>query len=346
MFLLPMVLGVGWLVWGSVNTAIWVIKDPLHAGTVVRYMIVTNLLGFLICWGLCVTYDRLIPRMRWWKFALLAAILCLFGGVASGALTAWTLTWLGWTLPFQPGVSELLLDAGLHGGLVFGLFSSLYFTIDQWLKSVDQRERARSADELAQRAQLQMLRYQLNPHFLFNALNIIRASVLENPARARQIVTELAEFLRYSLESSGPDSTIGDELAVVENYLAVQRIRYEQALVVEMEVEERTRAQTVPCFLIHPLVENAVKHGMETSAAPLRVRLIVRRQDEELLIQVSNTGRLVPRAASSGTGTGLKNIAQRLELSFPQRHRFSLGEADGWVHAEIKLRGQGPSLRR
>jgi LytS/YehU family sensor histidine kinase len=232
---------------------------------------------------------------------------------------------------------------GLMNGTTLGLFSFLYFAIHHWKQAAEQREKARQATALAHQAQLQMLRYQLNPHFLFNALNSIRAMIVEDPERSRQMVTELADFLRYSLDSEEQESTIGGELEAIENYLAIQRIRFEQQLDATVHADPAALGVAVPCFLIHPLVENAVKYGMETSAMPLRIGIEVVLNGQELDICVSNTGRLLESAPApgrppNGTGTGLKNITQRLNLVFPDRHSFRIWESDGWVRARIQIR--------
>jgi LytS/YehU family sensor histidine kinase len=252
--------------------------------------------------------------------------------------------WFGWNDQLYFNATNLLVAGGVNDGITLALFSLLFFAVDHWLQLREQREKAREATVLAHQAQLQMLRYQLNPHFLFNALNSIRAMILQEPERARQIVTELSEFLRYSLNGRGHESTLGEEMQAIENYLAIQRIRFEEKLAVTVQVDPELNEFVLPCFLVHPLVENAVKHGMETSEPPLRIEIEIAARGPDLRIRVSNTGRLVPAAPAEpgsprdGTGTGLKNVAQRLELAFPGRHTFTVAERDGWVHAEIVLR--------
>ena len=153
------------------------------------------------------------------------------------------------------------------------------------------------ATELAHQAQLHMLRYQLNPHFLFNALNMIRGMIIEDPQRSREMVTELADFLRYSLDGKGGEGAIGDEILAIDSYLAIQRIRFEEQLDATVRVDDSAMKVAVPCFLIHPLVENAVKYGMKTSALPLRIRIEVTRDGDGVAIRVSNTGRLLSGAS-------------------------------------------------
>jgi LytS/YehU family sensor histidine kinase len=231
---------------------------------------------------------------------------------------------------------------GLWNLAVLGLFSLLYFTIRYRLELQEQKEKTLRATALAHQAQLQMLRYQLNPHFLFNALNSIRAMILEDAGKSRKMVTTLSEFLRYSLDGDTKETTIGGEVAAIRNYLEIQRIRFERKLEVTTEIDPEAESAAIPCFLVHPLVENAVKHGMNTSAMPLRVKIQVSRFADQLRIRVLNTGRLASGDspvgdATDGTGTGLRNIAQRLELVFPGRHSFSIRESEGWVHAEIDV---------
>ena len=340
--LMPLVLWAGWFLWAALNAIQWAVLAPAELTFIVRYTTVSGIFGFLACGLLFLLYARLQPGMRLRPFILLAALLCFVAGSASEYLSGLTMWGLGWRDPFEPTLKSVLANGGLRGGVVYGLFTSLYFAVDHWLQLGDQREKVRQATELAQKAQLQMLRYQLNPHFLFNALNSIRATILENPVRAREIVTELAEFLRYSLAGSGPENTIGDEIGAIENYLAIQRMRFEHRLEITIRVDAAARTQVVPCFLIHPLVENAVKYGMDTSPMPLRLEIAVARQHDELTIRVVNSGRLLSQPENHGTGTGLRNVTQRLALAFPGRHSFSLSEREGAVHAEICLRSPVP----
>ncbi len=341
---MPLVLAAVWFLWTAANGIQWAVLAPKDLSFIVRYNTVGGAFSFPTCGLLFLIYDRLYPRIGLRHFVVIAALLCFSAGVACNYLSGRTLWMLGWSNSFDPTLRKLLANGGMAGGIVFGLFTSLYFAVDHWLQLGAQREKARQATDLANKAQLQMLRYQLNPHFLFNALNSIRATILENPTRAREIVTELAEFLRHSLNGSGPDNTIRGEIGAVENYLAIQRMRFEDRLLVTIDVDETARPLVVPCFLIHPLVENAVKYGMDTSVMPLKIEIEVRRRDEGLTIRVSNSGRLLKKIGSNGTGTGLRNVTQRLELAFPDRHSFSLTERDGTVEALIHLEGPIPVI--
>lgn len=327
-------IGVGWTLWASINGITWAVRDPANEPDHLRYTFANGIVGMALSALIFLLYEKVFARWRLPVFALAAAVVCYLGGIGLDVLSGLLAPAFGWTQTYAPSAAILFVYSGLHSGIVMGLFSLTYFIVDYWQKLYVQRERARSAELLSERARLQMLRYQLNPHFLFNALNSVRMMVVEDPTRARQMITELSEFLRHSVDG-GVDCTIGEEIAAIENYVAIQRIRFERKLEVEIDVDTAASPIVVPSFLIHPLVENAVKYGMETSPMPLRVEVSVLRKGVELLIRVRNSGRLVPSRA--GAGTGLSNTRQRLALAFPQRHVFRLEEELGWVTAEMRI---------
>ena len=342
--LLLLTLACCWSLWVLASGFGWALKAPENRTFILRFETVDGVLGLATCGLLFLTYDRLRRRLELGPFLVAVAPLCFVSAVLWHGASMLTMWWSGWNDRLYLDARGLLIGGGIMDGITLAFFALLFLAVDHWLQLREQREKAREATVLAQQAQLLMLRYQLNPHFLFNALNSIRAMIQREPERARQIVTELAEFLRYSLSGRGSESTLGEEMQAIGNYLAIQRIRFEEKLAVTVRVDPALHEFVLPCFLVHPLVENAVKFGMETSASPLRLEIAAAARGSDLWIGVSNSGRLVPAApaepggARDGTGTGLKNVARRLELAFPGRHTFSVVERDGWVHAEIVLR--------
>jgi signal transduction histidine kinase len=349
LLLLP--LAAGWTFWETASAVSWALKTPEKQAFILRYTAVDGGIGLVVCTLLFLLFDRVRDRLELGPFLGVVAPLCYGAAVVWHLASMYAVWWLSLYDQLYLNAKNILVAGGLMDGITLGLFSMLFLAVDHWLQLRTQREKAREAESLAQRAQLQMLRYQLNPHFLFNSLNSIRAMILREPDRARQIVTELSEFLRYSLNGRGPESTVGEEMQAIGNYLAIQRIRFEEKLVVATRVDPAIEGFVLPCFLVHPLVENAVKYGMETCEPPLQVEIEVAAQGADVCIRVSNTGRLLPPAAGGpggpcdGTGTGLRNVVRRLELAFPGRHAFAVRERDGWVHAEISLRPAAPEVR-
>ncbi len=226
----------------------------------------------------------------------------------------------------------------LDYAMTLAAWSAFYLGIKNWRSWQIERENALKSAALAQKAQLEMLRYQLNPHFLFNALNSIRASVNEDGNRARQMITQLSEFLRHSLTGvEDKEISLREELEAARNYLAIEKIRFEENLEIEYEVEEKAEEFLVPCFLLNPLIENAVKHGLQASPNPLKIKISAKLEGESLRLEVANTGSLNNLQNSNGTKIGLKNVRERLEKLYGEKGGFELKQDGEFVVAKIGI---------
>jgi LytS/YehU family sensor histidine kinase len=303
------------------------------------------LVGVLCSTALAALYTRLPDRLLrgFPVFGVLLAA-CLTASVA------WTLAMLGlepvlgrepWA---PPGVGlELHLAVGFFRGTFFFVLWSALFLVNLLSRRVQrQREDAVRAQALADQAQLQLLRSQVNPHFLFNALNSVVALIGEDPKAAKTMVRDVSALLRTSLDADGGRATsVAHELDFVRLYLKCEQVRFEDRLRVSWEVEDGVQALQVPPMLLHPLVENALKHGMHGAVdVPLEVRITVRREGRDLVLEVANSGTLTPPAGAllpPPSGIGLKNVRSRLAHLFPGRHGFGLEEAGGWVTARLTL---------
>ena len=185
-------------------------------------------------------------------------------------------------------------------------------------------------------AQLQSLRAQLNPHFLFNCLNSVRSLIIENPERASSMVTSLAELLRYSLASDRRDTVrFSEELDVIDEYVNLERMRFEDRLRMERFVDPSVLDARIPPMLVQTLVENAVKHGISDLPQGGVVRLDARPHGDRIEILVSNTGRL--KAPASDTGYGLRNATERLRLLYGDAASLTLRERDGMTVATLTI---------
>lgn len=214
-------------------------------------------------------------------------------------------------------------------------FAGLYFAIIHWLNFKNQKEKALIATNLANEAQLQMLRYQINPHFLFNALNTIRSMVEEDKDVARKMITELSNFFRYSLSHNRTTETLENEVNAIKNYLEIQKIRFEDKLIIDYDMEEVVYSMKIPFFIILPLVENAIKFGLQTSKIPLHIKISAK-INHQFEIRVCNTGKLVENKVNNDcTKTGIENTKKRLDLYFPNNHSFQLFEEGNWVISQI-----------
>ena len=313
--------------------------------------------GIVLSLGLLQLYRRLTPEPDVsGRVAGIALVASVIAGIAGYFVHAAIMVGIG----LQPSF-EIFLDATtaprsiLEFVFAFLVWSAAYFGVLIWHRSQEREREAMEARRLAQEAQLQMLAYQLNPHFLFNALTSIRAMIDEDRVRARQMVTELAAFLRHALvERALVTTTLAAELDALRGYLAIEQIRFEDRLAIETHVEPAAESCSIPAFLIHPLLENAIKHGARATDGPLRVRLDARLLGDALRVEVWNTGSLVPHAPTgsyrgaelglvdattnaSSTGIGVRNVRERLARLFPGRHRFELTDERGWVRALVEL---------
>ncbi len=198
---------------------------------------------------------------------------------------------------------------------------------------------ARLAEE---KARLEVLRYQLNPHFLFNALTSVCAQLPAALTGARGTIQQLTEFCQLTLfrPEHGGDPTLGEELRMLRAYLAIEATRWGDLLTTEIVCDPRHESVSIPSLLLLPIVENALKYGRATSRGPVTVRLIVERAGDRLVITASNTGRWVEpsgRGSVPSLGIGLTNLRQRLARYYPGAHEFTTSAAPGWVHVTIAI---------
>ena len=204
-------------------------------------------------------------------------------------------------------------------------------------------ERLRLATSVKE-SELRALKSQVNPHFIFNSLNSLRALIEEDPLRARQAVTQLANLLRYSLQS-GQQETVPfeDELSVVNDYLALEQVRHEERLRLRLDVAADTLQLPIPPMLLQTLVENAVKYGISTHPEGGEIAIIARRENDSLRLQVTNPGAFEPGTAklaraNGSTGMGLANAANRLRLLFGEQATLQLRAGEpGRVVAEAVI---------
>jgi two-component system LytT family sensor kinase len=190
-------------------------------------------------------------------------------------------------------------------------------------------------------ARLRALQSQLNPHFLFNTFNTISAFTETDPKTARRMMARLGALLRSLLDHAArQEVTLAEELRFLEDYLTIERLRFEDRLTVNVTVEDSARDARVPSFVLQPLVENAIRHGTGALLRPGRVDVSARRMDAQLRIEVEDDGIGLPEGwcLEDHAGIGLSNIARRLEELYRSDHSFVLcPRAGGGVRVQITL---------
>jgi LytS/YehU family sensor histidine kinase len=228
-------------------------------------------------------------------------------------------------LLFGMGVLLYLLSAGLH-------YAALAAE-----ESRNAERRAAEARALAREAELQALRMQISPHFLFNSLHSISALATMDGARAREMCLQLAGFLRSSLGLADRETiSLGEELALARSYLDVERVRFGARLQVEERMEAGCEACAVPALLLQPLVENAVKHGVAGLTEGGWIRIEARRIGTGVCIVIENG--YDPEAAGSGrTGMGLAQVRKRLLVRYGGEAAMEAGGKDGVYRVELRI---------
>ena len=247
---------------------------------------------------------------------------------------------LDWEMPYW-GPVEAVVVPWIHYTLTLAGWSLCYFWIHAEMAEQAEHRHAVRAEAEALRLELEELRLQLDPHFLFNALNGVAEEIPEHPTAALAMLRNLTAYLRNSLDSINQAIvTIDTEVEGVSAYLGVQKARFGDRLRTRIHVEHAAGGRRIASFLLQPLVENAVKYGRREEG--LDVHIDIRAEGDVLHIQIENTGTLEDGAGSRRrrSGIGLENVKRRLDLHYPGRHAFTLGDNGNKVVAKLTLEGE------
>jgi two-component system, LytTR family, sensor kinase len=250
---------------------------------------------------------------------------------------------MGWTAPGRHPLDDFVLP-WTHYFLALAGWSLCYFWVHAEIAEQAERRRAMRAEAEALRAELEELRLQLDPHFLFNALNGVAEEIPEHTAAALAMLRDLTAYLRHSLDSINQTVvTVEFEIGGLSAYLRVQQARFGDRLKTTLDLDPEAASRRIASFLLQPLVENAVKHGRRDNR--LDIGIAVRAAGDALHIEIENTGALDGGAATRRRlpGIGLENVRRRLSLHYPGRHRFALAERGAGtdkVVATLDLEGE------
>jgi hypothetical protein len=328
----------GWLLVMPVSAsmALLIFPDP---GTIFLFSVVRQLFGFGLTLGLWQLYQRWpAASFRLSRHAWQAALACGLAAAIDVMLTE------GWIRAFHlPPLPALVERGTLFSRLaLYVAWSALYFAIRQELETRNTELRLARAEATNREAELQRLRAQMNPHFLFNALGSIIAQAETNPAAVADTTHAVADYLRYTLAHSSHEAPLGEELAAMASYLHVESAAQgTERLAWNIDASDAARLAIVPTALVQPLIENALKYGYRTSSPPLRLRVHARVEASELVITVENSGTWITREPGEkprdSTGIGLPNLRRRLELLCSPAARLETSTPAGLVRLEARL---------
>lgn len=224
----------------------------------------------------------------------------------------------------------IVLSSGFSYFVLFFIWSLIYFMYHYVTKSRKQQLDTLRLESLVKELELKTIKAHINPHFIFNSLNSIRALVDENPQRARKAVTELSNILRSSMQSEKLETVPFErELYIVKDYLALENMRFEDRLRIEYDIDEDTLNQPVPPMMLQTLVENAIKHGIsrQITGGVVKIKSDFVGDYHQLVVQ--NTGQL--RGIASAEGFGLSSTTNRLNLLYGDKARFEIKQINGSI---------------
>jgi two-component system LytT family sensor kinase len=334
----------GWALWGSFKYfyTVTLVEDTApHYGLYVAGITVIAILMTLVL--------RLLFQFLWNRAIWIQAIGFLAGSALTGYL--WYkirgVIYMGW-IAGSKEAKEWTEKAGEMAELysrvsfvennyspisVMLAWSAIYFAIKSYRVFQDVRESALKSAAMAHEAQLKMLRYQLNPHFLFNTLNAISTLVLEeNTELANRMVTKLSNFLRYSLDNDPMQKiTLAQELTALNLYLDIEKVRFEERLTLEVSIEERANDALIPSLLLQPLIENAIKYGIARAEGGGHLSISAKVFAGDLLIELSDDGpgcELIDGHVPGSNGVGLSNTRERLANLYGAEHSIKLSKTE------------------
>ena len=264
-----------------------------------------------------------------WSNGIRLAVLLAAVGMTALVQTLFDLMWTGWVASnleasweALPANLERRYSSLFNYMMVFGVNLALFQVAFSRRWALTKERQLIDAESAAQQAQLAALRYQLNPHFLFNTLNSISALIVtRRNSDAEEMTDKLSHFLRASLNTDpGEMVPLEEELALTEEYLDIEGVRFGDRLNVSIQCSPDAGAALVPSFLVQPLVENAIKHGVAPSREPVEIAISAEIEGRDLCIRVENDSvPLVHEARSGRTGVGLVNVRRRLEAVYGKK---------------------------
>ncbi|MEZ5683473.1 MAG: histidine kinase [Novosphingobium sp.] len=298
-------------------------------------VLLATITGFSITLILAVIYRQLIARRPIITWGVTAVVLPF-----AVALYAFVDAWVNelYAGDASAGFAQRFIGLFYLDLTLLGAWSALYYAINFFLQIEEQNDQLMRLESQATQAQLAMLRYQLNPHFLFNTLNSISTLVLlKQTEPANAMLSRLSSFLRYTLVNEPTGRvTVAQEIETLKLYLDIERMRFEERLRTAFRIDPATEQALLPSLLLQPLVENAIKYAVSPQEAGAEITIAAQLVGPNLRITVSDTGPGLQTASASNrlsgvtfdggeqvsTGVGLANIRDRLAQAYGENHRF------------------------
>ena len=320
----------GWSGWAIAGVIAWAYWDAHPAFNLLFPLAALG--GVAVSTGL-----RYLYRSVWTASLPIRGVTLIIASYLAAAIWQvwknWLLDMLAPDLRSAEGVAHYF-EGVLSSFYIILCWSGLYFGIKFYQMLQMESQKLLQVSAMAHQAQLKMLRYQLNPHFLFNTLNAISTLILErNNELANTMVSRLSSFLRYSLDSDPMAKVeLDDEINALRLYLEIEHVRFEDRLNIDIDLDDESRHALIPSLLLQPLVENAIKYAIAPSESGGTIRIKARVFAGELLLELSDDGPgildLDEVKHRPGRGVGLQNTRERLETLYGDAQSFRLAHAE------------------
>jgi two-component system LytT family sensor kinase len=294
------------------------------------------LITISVLWGVLVSHlmRMVIRRQRFLEKSLKGQINSFVGvtilfAILYACLDVSATHLLGLKDNTRPEISLMneLARTVINSFFILLIWNLIYYTYHYVERNRKQELNTLRLQSLVKELELKTLKSHINPHFIFNALNSIRALVDENPARARTAITELSNILRSSMQAEKLETvSLEKELGIVQDYLALEKIRFEERLIIELEIDERTLQQPVPPMMLQTLVENAIKHGISRQIKGGRIRIVSGYVGDHHELLVQNSGQL--NGTINEDGFGIQSTHDRLNLLYQGKATFHIRNVD------------------
>jgi LytS/YehU family sensor histidine kinase len=238
---------------------------------------------------------------------------------------------------YLPFLSESLTIRIFSGILYYTVLVTIYYLIINFRELQEKKDRESQLQTLLKEAELNLLRSQIRPHFLFNSLNSVSSLTMTDPGKAQEMVIKLSSFMRYSLDTrDNTMSNLEKELYHTDLYLDIEKVRFGKRLQVDKHIEEKAMACTMPAMILQPLIENSVKYGIYESTEISRINIDAKVSQGYLVIRIGNPFDEMG-SQHKGTGTGIRNIELRLMHLYGRQDLLKIFKTKDYFEIELKI---------
>ncbi len=243
-------------------------------------------------------------------------------------------------IPFDQTAFSLLFSNSnvfkvINGFLYYALITLIYYVIIYYNNFKEKLVRETTLKNTIQKVELDVLRSQINPHFLFNSLNSISALTIKEPSKAREMVSQLSDFLRYTIKENGNKMTVFEkEIDLITSYLSIEKVRFSDRMEITEDLDESCLGFKLPNMILQPIIENAVKYGVAQQTGKAVIKIAAGCFQGFLKVQVENNYDQSVKL-KKGTGIGLENIRKRMQLTYQRNDLVQISDKDGIFRVTI-----------